>query len=257
MSLEHIPTKTEVAPLGKRQPNPKGRLQDQFHEVARFQHLALRTERTYWDWVVRYLKFHRDKAGAWQHPKILGSRGVAPFLTWLATERGISASTQNQALNGLLFLYRAVLQLPMVAGDFVRARRNGHGYPFRSGFAGAQRCFHDANLPARHAEAGIGGYEPVGCLRQPARRLERSQKCCSEWNARQPLTRPPVTLSPSDGERDGVRGGRWNVRYMFHATSLINPLSICNHIRRVDRSRRPSSRRNVRRPGCDWCSNKS
>ena len=116
MSLEHIPAKTEVAPLGKLQPNPKGRLQDQFHEVARFQHLALRTERTYWDWVVRYLKFHRDKAGAWQHPKVLGSRGVTPFLTWLATERGISASTQNQALNGLLFLYRAVVQLPMVAG---------------------------------------------------------------------------------------------------------------------------------------------
>ena len=51
--------------------------------------------------------------------------------------------------------------------------------------------------------------------------LERSQKCCSEWNARKPLTRPPATLSPSDGERDGVRGCHWIVRYMFHATALV------------------------------------
>jgi integron integrase len=53
----------------------------------------------------------------------LGSRGVTPFLTWLATERDVSVSTQNQALNALLFLYREVLALPMVAGDFVRVRR--------------------------------------------------------------------------------------------------------------------------------------
>jgi integron integrase len=48
---------------------------------------------------------------------------VTPFLTWLATERMVSVSTQNQALNALLFLYREVLALPMVAGDFVRVRR--------------------------------------------------------------------------------------------------------------------------------------
>jgi hypothetical protein len=122
MSAEPVQAKAEV-PLGRLQPNPKGRLRDQFHEVARFRHLAVRTEGSYWDWVVRYLKFHRDRAGAWQHPKDLGSRGVTPFLTWLATERDISASTQNQALNALLFLYREVLQLPFVAQDFVRARR--------------------------------------------------------------------------------------------------------------------------------------
>jgi integron integrase len=104
-------------------PNPKARLKDQFHEVARFKHLSFRTETTYWEWVVRFLRFHKERAGAWQHPRDLGNRGVTPFLTYLAAERNVSVSTQNQALNALLFLYREVLTLPMLAGDFVRVRR--------------------------------------------------------------------------------------------------------------------------------------
>ena len=50
-------------------PNPKGRLKDQFHEVARFKHLSSRSETAYWEWVVRFLKFHRKRAGEWQHPR--------------------------------------------------------------------------------------------------------------------------------------------------------------------------------------------
>jgi integron integrase len=123
MTPQPFPVNAAQAPLGKLLPNPKLRLKDQFHEVARFRHLSPRSEATYWEWVVRFLKFHRERAGAWQHPRDLGSRGVTPFLTWLATERNVSVSTQNQALNGLLFLYREVLALPMVAGDFVRVRR--------------------------------------------------------------------------------------------------------------------------------------
>ncbi len=104
-------------------PNPKLRLKDQFHEVARFKHLSPRSETAYWEWVVRFLRFHKERAGTWRHPRELGSRGVTPFLTYLATVRDVSISTQNQALNALLFLYRAVLSSPMVAGDFVRVRR--------------------------------------------------------------------------------------------------------------------------------------
>ncbi|MGH7940037.1 MAG: integron integrase [Limisphaerales bacterium] len=103
-------------------PNPKGRLREQFHEVARFRHLSPRTEQAYWEWVVRYLKFHRERAGAWQHPRDLGATGVTPFLTALAVQ-GVSASTQNQALNALLFLHREVLRLRFVAGDFQRVAR--------------------------------------------------------------------------------------------------------------------------------------
>jgi integron integrase len=115
--------KAAQPPLEKLLPNPKGRLKDQFHEVARFKHLSSRTETAYWEWVVRFLKFHREKAGEWRHPRDLGSKAVTPFLTYLATERDVGISTQNQALNALLFLYREVLTLPMVAGDFVRVKR--------------------------------------------------------------------------------------------------------------------------------------
>ena len=92
--------------------------------MARFKHLSQRNERTYWEWVVRYLKFHKERAGDWQHPRALGSRGVTPFLTYLATGRDVSASTQNQALNALLFLYREVLVMPFIPDDFVRVRRS-------------------------------------------------------------------------------------------------------------------------------------
>ena len=114
--------KAANAPLARLQPNPKGRLQDQFHEVARFKHLSLRTEQSYWEWVLRYLKFHRALAGGWKHPKDLGSTGVTPFLTDLALQ-GVAISTQNQALNALLFLHREVLHVPFVAGDFLRVSR--------------------------------------------------------------------------------------------------------------------------------------
>ena len=118
-----IPAKTASVPLDKLLPNPKARLKDQFHEIARFKHLSSRTETTYWEWVVRFLKYHKERTGGWLHPRNLGSQGVTPFLTYLAAQRNVSASTQNQALNALLFLYREVLALPMVAGDFVRVRR--------------------------------------------------------------------------------------------------------------------------------------
>jgi integron integrase len=103
-------------------PNPKGKLREQFHEVARFKHLSLRTEGAYWEWVVRYLKFHREKSGAWRHPRDLGTTGVTPFLTDLAVQ-GVAVSTQNLALNALLFLHREVLHVPFVPGDFQRVSR--------------------------------------------------------------------------------------------------------------------------------------
>ncbi len=123
MNPQPLSAKAAGPPLGILVPNPKARLKDQFHEVARFKHLSSRTETTYWEWVVRYLKFHKQRAGGWKHPRELGSRAVTPFLTYLATERDVSTSTQNQALNGLLFLYREVLAVPLTVGDFVRVRR--------------------------------------------------------------------------------------------------------------------------------------
>jgi hypothetical protein len=56
MTPRPIPAKAAAAPLGTLRPNPKARLKDQFHEVARFKHLSPQTEVTYWQWTGRYLK---------------------------------------------------------------------------------------------------------------------------------------------------------------------------------------------------------
>jgi integrase len=98
------------------------RLQTGCHEVARFKHLSLRTEEAYWEWIVRYLKFHREQTGTWRHPRDLGTTGVTPFLTDLAVQ-GMSASAQNLALNALLFLHRDALHIRFAPGDFQRVSR--------------------------------------------------------------------------------------------------------------------------------------
>jgi integron integrase len=109
-------------------PNPKATLRDQLHEVMRFFHYSARTEETYWGWIVRFLRFHK-RAGAqgvaaWRHPGELGAAEAAAFLSELATEDKVSGSTQNQALNALVFLYEQVLHLPLGdIGDYARVSR--------------------------------------------------------------------------------------------------------------------------------------
>jgi integron integrase len=85
----------------------------------RLRHYSVRTEQAYVHWIRRFILFH-DK----QHPSTLGSRHVAAFLTHLATRDDVSASTQNQALNALVFLYSQVLERNLEAlGSFVRAHK--------------------------------------------------------------------------------------------------------------------------------------
>jgi integron integrase len=83
------------------------KLVDQVREVMQFHHYSYRTEQTYVDWIVRFVKFHGTK-----HPHELGHADVESFLSHLAQEQHVAASTQNQAFNALLFLYRHVLDLP-------------------------------------------------------------------------------------------------------------------------------------------------
>lgn len=82
-------------------------------------HYSRRTENAYVHWIRRFIVFHGKK-----HPETMGAHEVTAFLSWLATERHVSASTQNQALSALLFLYRRVLQIEIGALDAVtRAKR--------------------------------------------------------------------------------------------------------------------------------------
>jgi integron integrase len=85
----------------------------------RAKHYSSRTEAAYLGWVRRFIQEHRGR-----HPRELGGREVEAFLTRLAVRGNVAASTQNQALSALLFLYREVLQLKLPwMQDVVRAKR--------------------------------------------------------------------------------------------------------------------------------------
>jgi len=98
---------------------PPPKLLDQVRDRLRVKHYSIRTETQYLQWIRRFILFH-DK----RHPKEMGATEIEAFLTHLAVEGSVAASTQNQALSALLFLYREVLgiNLPWLDG-IVRAKR--------------------------------------------------------------------------------------------------------------------------------------
>ena len=98
------------------------KLLDQVRHVARLRRLALETERCYVRWIEQYIRFHKTAEG-FHHPNTMGAGDVERFLTFLAVQRRVSASTQNQAFAALLFLYRDVLHLDLGVIDALRARR--------------------------------------------------------------------------------------------------------------------------------------
>jgi integron integrase len=77
-------------------------------ETIRLKHYSYRTETSYINWIKRYLHFHQR-----QHPREMGSAEIEAFLSYLAVDQQVAASTQNQALSALLFLYRDVLRLEL------------------------------------------------------------------------------------------------------------------------------------------------
>ena len=94
------------------------KLMEQVCQVLRVRHYSLATERCYCQWIRRFIFFHGVK-----HPNSMGAEEVERFLTHLATAEKVAASTQNQALNALVFLYRDVLRMDLGNFDAVRARR--------------------------------------------------------------------------------------------------------------------------------------
>ncbi|MDP1925729.1 MAG: integron integrase [Thiobacillus sp.] len=98
---------------------PKPRLLDQMREVIRVKHYSLRTEKTYLSWVKHFIHW-----SGMRHPKDMGAAEIEAFLSMLANQRDVAASTQNQALAALLFLYKQVLciDLPWLDG-ITRAKK--------------------------------------------------------------------------------------------------------------------------------------
>ena len=88
---------------------PPRRLLDARRERLRYLHCSIRTEEAYVHWVRGFVRFH-----SLRHPRQMGADEVQAFLSWLAAERHVSASTHRQALAALLFLYQQVfgLRLP-------------------------------------------------------------------------------------------------------------------------------------------------
>jgi hypothetical protein len=112
-----------LAPAGPRAAaDPIAALLDQAREALRVKHYAIRTEQAYLDWIKRFIRYHANR-----HPRELGGAEVAAFLTYLAVDQHVAASTQNQALAALLFLYREVLRQELnYPIDAARAKESQH-----------------------------------------------------------------------------------------------------------------------------------
>jgi integron integrase len=95
------------------------KLLDQVHETLRIKHYSYRTEQTYVEWIKRFILFHQK-----HHPKDMGTEEVQAYITYLANERKVASSTQNQALSAIIFLYKYVLQKEIILpADIIRPNR--------------------------------------------------------------------------------------------------------------------------------------
>lgn len=114
------PRKAERTEKGKTessQPSPEQpKLMDQVRNAMRVAHYAKRTEEAYTEWIKRFIFFHNKR-----HPAEMGVREIEAFLTHLAVEGNVTASTQNQAFSALLLLYRQVLKIELPRIDALRA----------------------------------------------------------------------------------------------------------------------------------------
>lgn len=100
-------------------PSHPPKLRDGVRQAIRTRHYSPRTEKSYWYWIRQFIRFN-----GMRHPSELGATEVREFLTWLAVRRNVAASTQNQALNALVFLFDKVLGQPLGdIGAAVRAKR--------------------------------------------------------------------------------------------------------------------------------------
>jgi site-specific recombinase XerD len=101
------------------QQRPK-KLLEQVSDVIRIKNYFYKTEKSYISCIKRYILFHNKR-----HPREMGAKEIEAFLTYLAVEENISASTQNQALSAISFLYKEVLKQELdLQVDAVRAKRS-------------------------------------------------------------------------------------------------------------------------------------
>jgi integron integrase len=100
------------------------RLLDQVRELIRIRHYSICTEQAYVQWIRRFILFHGKR-----HPRDMGGEELTAFLSHLASQRNVAASTQNQALNAILFLYRDVLKIKLPWLDNVQRAKKPQCVP--------------------------------------------------------------------------------------------------------------------------------
>ena len=142
-------------------PNPNLKLREQLREVMRFKHFSHRTESAYWHWIKGFMVFCRDhphltaalsqtqsptrpavtlshrmdegkgaeREKRWRHPRELHAPEVQAYLSHLAVEKQVAVATQNQALNAIVFLYRAVLGMELGAIGKIERPMRGRKLP--------------------------------------------------------------------------------------------------------------------------------
>jgi integron integrase len=119
------PAASPATPLPNSSASPQEpKLLDQVRQAIRTRHYSPRTEESYVYWIKRFIFFHNKR-----HPAEMGEKEIAQFLSSLASELHVSASTQNQALNAILFLYRDVLRKDIGYVDGVIRAKRPHRLP--------------------------------------------------------------------------------------------------------------------------------
>ena len=100
------------------------KLLDQARNAMRLKHYSFRTEQTYVHWITRFILFNKKPDGTVPHPRDIGAPKVETYLTHLATVDHVAASTQNVAMQAILFLYHQVLHIELTGINALRARQD-------------------------------------------------------------------------------------------------------------------------------------
>jgi len=185
-----------------------GQLRAAIHAAARLRHYSPRTERAYMGWIRRFVIFHGRT-----HPRHLGADDVAAFLNHLAVDRRVSGTTQNQALNALVFLYRDVVnrdlgeltgiqrarerrRLPVVLGreEVRRLLRKLHG---TERLVAASNRATAARSRRRSICSPMTSPGPTSARRSSRAPTPASKPSSTSWSARCSASSRPVSMAPS------------------------------------------------------------
>lgn len=168
------------------------RIADRLRAAIRLRGYSYRTEQSYVQWYVRYVRFHMVR-----HPADMGEPEVEAFLTHLAKDLQVSASTQNQALAALLFLYREVLNRPLGDVSALRAKRSHYVQPYLSPQEVGRLLSHLSG--ASHLVACImygGGLRLMECLRLRIKDVDLDHSMLTAHDTKS--NRDRVTFLPSE-----------------------------------------------------------